>query len=251
MKALDKEPVRIKASEILQPVGLWNLPEVGSSHVIGIMSKKAEPLIEDVSVIEDEIVAEKVTLAELESIREGAYEEGFSEGKKAGYEFGLKEGQDKGHKEGVDKGAAEIAAKLTTLESLVLSLESPLIKQHDQLAELVTHLSIQIAQAVIGHHAANSTETIVLAVQDALQMLPKEAKACTVAVNPADADVVKDLLVDHAERWQVKADKSVTAGGCVISAGESLIENTIETRLDSVTDEVKKRLSDTLSAASE
>ena len=46
MKALDKEPVRIKASEILQPVGLWNLPEVGSSHVIGIMSKKAELSLE-------------------------------------------------------------------------------------------------------------------------------------------------------------------------------------------------------------
>ncbi len=251
MKAFDKVPVRIKASEVLQPVGLWNLPEVGSSHVIGIQSKKNEALIEEVSVVEDEIVAEKVTLAELESIREGAYEEGFSEGKKAGYEFGLKEGQDKGHKEGVDKGNAEVTAKLQSLESLILSLEAPLASQHNLLAELVTQLSIQIAEAVIGHHAAESKDTVLASVRGALEMLPKDSKACTVSVNPADLDAVKGLLEDHADRWQVKPNKEVTAGGCLISAGESLIENTIETRLASVTDEVKKRLADSITSSTQ
>ena len=59
------------------PFVTWVLPEVGSSHVIGLHTKEDSAAVEDpdVTVLEDEVdSASHMTLAEIEVIREQAYE---------------------------------------------------------------------------------------------------------------------------------------------------------------------------------
>lgn len=78
MKAVDKSVIRIRAEDA-QAAALWTLPVVKSAHVVGLQEKTEvfEPV-----TIEDEIVAEKVTLSELEKIREDAYQEGLAQGRR-------------------------------------------------------------------------------------------------------------------------------------------------------------------------
>jgi flagellar assembly protein FliH len=104
MKSSEKLPIRFESSDVIKPVESWLLPEVNSRHVVGFHTKPVEPKVDTITVVDEEIVAEKVTLSELEAIREQAYEEGKEAGRSAGYEVGFQEGDQRGFSEALQKG---------------------------------------------------------------------------------------------------------------------------------------------------
>ncbi|MEH6442308.1 MAG: flagellar assembly protein FliH [Oceanospirillaceae bacterium] len=243
----EKQPIRIRASEELNDVHFasWVLPEVGSSHVVGLEEKQQIAPVEDqnVTVLEDEVdSAAHLTLAEIEVIREQAYEEGFSKGREDGYAFGEKEGEQRGYQQGLEKGQIKIDAHVSTLCAAIDCLQDPLEQQREKVAELMVEMVEHVAAAVIDFEVKSNPEIISKAFAKALKLLPKQAKDVVINVNPEDREVIEDAIPRRYSNWQVISDDDISQGGCTISTGASLIEYQLDTRFQEVVETLYERL---------
>lgn len=249
-KSKESMPIRIRADELKEPLKHWLLPEVGSSHVIGLHAKE-KPRPVDVSVVEEEIVAEKVTLAELEQIRETAHQEGFDAGKAEGYEFGRSEGIEKGYAEGLAKAQSEIDQQLNKLDELMQALNTPLYRQHDALVSWVTELSIEIAQTVMRQQVTASPDVLTASLLASIEQLPESTGALKILLHPDDVQWAEPLLATQSRPWSVVADATITQGGCRVLADQSVVNDLLDQRFTSVTDELRNRLVSTQLSSAE
>jgi flagellar assembly protein FliH len=240
MKSIEKLPIRFDSSDLLKPVSGWMLPEVNGKHTIGIQTKVPEPV--NITVVDEEMAAEKITLSELEAIRDSAYEEGFESGKTEGHKAGLAAGDLRGYKEGIERAQAEINKQVSKLEEMLLKLDEPLAVQHNQLAELVTGLSIHIAEVVIRHQASECKDIVQASVADAILVLPKQSGELVITVNPDDVSALAVLAERYQERWKLIEDPQVAPGGCMIATDASVVDYCMESRFSAVVKEVKDRL---------
>lgn len=177
----------------------------------------------------EEVPLEEVqplTLEELESIRQEAYNEGFAVGEKEGFHSTtLKVRQE-----------AEVAltAKIAHLEQLMVNLFEPIAEQDTQieksLVDLVRHISKQVIQREL---AIDSTQ-IEHVMREALKLLPLGVGNVRLYVNPQDFEQVKALRERHEETWRIVEDESLLPGGCRVETEHSRIDATIETRVTQV-----------------
>lgn len=243
-KAKESMPVRIRADELKEPLKHWLLPEVGSSHTVGLHAKE-KPRPADVSVVEEEIVAEKVTLAELEQIRETAHQEGFEAGKAEGYDFGRSEGAEKGYAEGLEKAQAEIDQQLEKLDALLQAFDKPLYQQHDELVSWVTELAIQIAETVMREQVSVSSDVLTSSLQACLDQLPDASGALKVLLHPDDVQWAEPLLSAQPRAWSIVEDAGVMQGGCRVLADQSVANDLLDQRFSTVVEELRGRLKST------
>ncbi|BBB28670.1 FliH/SctL family protein [Neptunomonas japonica] len=241
MKSSEKLPIRFESSELVKPVESWLLPEVNSRHVVGFHTKPVEPKVDAITVVDEEIVAEKVTLAELEEIRERAYEEGKEAGRLAGYDAGFQEGDQRGFAEALDKGKVAVDEQLQKVEALIKSLDLPLQNQHDQIAELVTELSLHVASVITKQQSSDYKNIVRSSVLEAVELLPKQSGELVITVHPDDVEAVS-LMADQQPRWRVIADEQLAMGGCLVSTDDSVIDYCIETRFSDVSEQLRERL---------
>ena len=242
MKSSDNLPFRLNPAELQKPLGSWLLPEVNGLHTVGFHTKAAKPKAAQITVVDEEIVAEKVTLSELEAIRERAYEEGFKAGEIAGNESGLQAGDKRGYDEGLERGKAETDKQLAKLEALLQSLDQPLHQQHDQIALLVTELSTHIAEVVTKQLASEYKNIVQASVSEAIDQLPKQSGELLITVNPDDVSALAALAEKHSGRWQLLEDAELSVGGCMISTDTSVVDYCIESRFSDVVGQLKSRL---------
>ncbi|WP_028471188.1 FliH/SctL family protein [Neptunomonas japonica] len=241
MKSSEKLPIRFESSELVKPVESWLLPEVNSRHVVGFHTKPVEPKIDAITVVDEEIVAEKVTLSELEEIRERAYEEGKEAGRLAGYDAGFLEGDQRGFSEALLKGKVVVDEQLQKVEALIKSLDLPLQNQHDQVAELVTELSLHVASVIIKQQSSDYKDIVRSSVSEAVELLPKQSGELMITVHPDDIEAIMPM-VDQQSRWRVVADEQLAIGGCLVSTDDSVIDYCIESRFSDVSEQLRERL---------
>ncbi|WP_293264116.1 FliH/SctL family protein [Neptunomonas sp.] len=241
MKSPNKLPVRFESSDLDQPIESWLLPEVAGGHVVGFLTKPVAPKEDPITVVDEEIVAEKVTLSELEDIRERAFDEGHESGKVAGHELGFQEGDRRGFEEGLERGKSIIDERVKSLEALINALDLPLQKQHDQIAELVTELSLHVARTITKHQATDYKDIVRTSVSEAVELLPKQSGELVIKVNPSDVEAVV-LMAEHQPRWRVVADEQLIPGGCVVSTDDSVIDYCMESRFSDVSAQLNERL---------
>jgi flagellar assembly protein FliH len=240
-----QQPIRIRASEQNSDFNFatWVLPEVGSSHVIGLEAKQEEVVEADITVLEDEVDSSShLTLAEIEVIREQAYEEGFTKGREDGNEFGEKEGDQRGYQQGMEKAQNQIDERLAMLQSAIDSLKDPLEQQREKMSELMVEMVEHVAAAVIDFEVKANPEIVTKAFQRALELLPKQVDDVVINVNPADSDLIEDAIPRRHSSWQVVCDDDISQGGCTIKTGASLIEFQLDSRFQEVVEELYERL---------
>jgi len=237
MKAIDKTVIRIRAEDA-KAAALWTLPSVKSKHVIGLHEKEQ---IEESVTIEDEIVAEKITLTELEKIREDAYREGLAEGRAEGVSQGLEEGREKGRQEGLLSGQALVEQKVEVLEAMIKELDLPLLKLDAQLESLVVDLVVSLSRSVVRHELSQITDVIQAAVKEAVEQLPHGSAEVKISVNPQDADLLQDMLREN-EHWVLQEDPALIPGGCRVKTNNTVVDNRVETRFESAAQQLLQAL---------
>ncbi|WP_432474864.1 flagellar assembly protein FliH [Amphritea sp. HPY] len=229
MKAVDKSVIRIRAEDA-RAAALWTLPVVKSAHVVGLQEKAEafEPV-----TVEDEIVAEKVTVSELEKIREDAYQEGLAQGRKDGLAQGVEEGREKGLQDGLLAGQQQLDQRLQSLAEVFSELEQPLQKLDVQIENLVVDLVLELSRAVVEHELTVAPEAIAGAVSDAVAQLPHGSSEVRIKVNPENVASLSELVAEH-ERWVLVEDVSLLPGGCKVSTSNTLVDNSVESRFEAV-----------------
>ena len=225
MSSSSKEP----ASELIRA------KDVGGYDVFALPSfdpqQEPEPEpevlpVEDEPAEMEEVPLDEVqplTLEELESIRQEAYNEGFATGEKEGFHSTqLKVRQE---------AEVALAAKLASLEQLMAHLFDPIADQDTQIERGVVLLVEHIARKVIQRELTNDSRQIGNVLRDALKLLPMGAQNVRIFINPQDFAQVKALRERHEETWRILEDDSLQAGGCRIETEHSRIDASIETRI--------------------
>jgi flagellar assembly protein FliH len=225
MSSSNKEPASelIRAKDI-SGLDVWSLPSFDPQREPE-PEPEPEPVIEEPAEMEEVPLDEvqPLTLEELESIRQEAYNEGFATGEKEGFHSTqLKVRQE---------AEVALAAKLASLETLMTQFLEPVAEQDTQIEKAVILLVEHIARKVIQRELTTDSRQIGNVLRDALKLLPMGANNVRIFINPQDFAQVKLLRERHEETWRIVEDEALAAGGCRIETEHSRIDASIETRI--------------------
>jgi flagellar assembly protein FliH len=241
------------------PFEAWVLPDVSKTESRGaalahrvIPPNTAKPHQDpNVTVADEELSPERITVSEIENIREQAHLEGYEAGREAGHEVGVKEGHQEGYDAGLKQAEQEIAERLAKLDALMAAMAEPMNVHQQRLAEAAALTGIKVAEAVLPHAAKQSPEALVPVVKEALACLPDKPGQITIKVHPADQATLQMVLQEMDTPATLVPSESVTQGGCFVKADATQIDAYLETRLDQVVSELKERIALAMNTPSE
>ena len=220
----------IRAKDV-RGVDIWSLPSFDPYVPEPEPEPEPEPPSMQEVPLED---VQPLTLEELESIRQEAYNEGFATGEREGFHSTtLKVRQE-----------AEVAltAKLAALEKLMGHLLEPIAEQDTQIEKSLVDLVQHITRQVIQRELAIDSTQLEHVMRDALKLLPLGVGNVRLYINPQDFEQVKALRERHEETWRIVEDEALLPGGCRVETEHSRIDATVETRIARVMDKLFDQL---------
>ncbi|PIE24557.1 MAG: hypothetical protein CSA60_03150 [Neptuniibacter caesariensis] len=238
------KPIRVdEATEF----DAWELPQMGGPTVVGLQQKDTA----EVTVVEEVLAAEKITVAELERIRENARIEGLAAGLEEGRLKGIEEGRSQGHKEGYEAGYAEGLAKgaedmerVKGLFSAMLEeFERPVSSSAEMLENQLIELVVSLAKAVVQHELVTRKDLLLTSIRDALQQIPEPVGTVSLRVNPVDEPYVETMALVQGVALDITPDANVQAGGYLLKAENTLVKHEVEERFAAAVEQLKANLS--------
>lgn len=173
------------------------------------------------------------TVEEIEALQKQAYEEA----KKAGYEEGLKNGLD------------EMKQKANKLQSMFNFFSQPLEEMDSEVEHQLADLSILLARQLLKKESSIDALHIHNLVHESLDYLPIKARDVRVRLNPDDIALLNQAEIDTNDQlWNCVSDASVSSGGCIIESETSLIDASVETRVQQLVDQLNLHHSDSESS---
>ncbi|MBV4451871.1 flagellar assembly protein FliH [Pseudomonas cedrina] len=224
MSSKDEAPSDLIRARDVGGFDIWSLPSF-DPHV---PEPEPEPVIEPPVEMEEVPLDEvqPLTLEELESIRQEAYNEGFAAGEKDGFRSTtLKVRQE---------AEAALSVKLASLERLMGGLFDPIAEQDSQIEKAMVGLVQHIARQVIQRELVLDSSQIESVMREALKLLPLGVGNVRLYINPQDFEQVKALRERHEETWRIVEDAALQPGGCRVETEHSRIDATVETRISQI-----------------
>ena len=150
------------------------------------------------------------------------------EARASGYEAGLAAGTLAGE-QAVQEAAATSAVRFG---ALIGNLEHALVDVEQSVAEQLLALAIEVAAQITRGSIAANTEVLLPVIREAIAALPLHHAHLTLRLNPEDAGNIRTALGEQFAQTgtQIIDDREISPGGCVLQAGTSEIDATIETR---------------------
>ncbi len=235
----------IIASEDLGEFDVWRLPDVGDATKVLPSAEKeqkdrvarSDEIIEEVD-LEESLELSPITAEELQAITEAAEKEGFIQGEKAGFEQGQKEGHEQGYQAGLEKAEQEsrpvfeqqVAQLLQVAEALI----DPISHQQQQLETTLLDYVTSLTRQLVERELLQDSSHILGVVKQAITALPVGSSHTTVCLNPDDLAVIETFSEENNKDWKFRGDPQILPGGCRIQTDESLVDFTIESKLQAM-----------------
>ncbi len=241
---------RARGSDLHHQIERWSYPKWDrSGHVI---EQEPEPEEQKLDTQEQEETPkiELPTAAELQQIRDDAYQEGYAsgvargqeEGRQQGIPLGKKEGHELGQQEGYEAGkklghdeAYKDAEKELSLQQQVLTQTLTQLKtfsqsQEQHMEQAMVSMVIQICQNLLLKELDKDPELIQSIVKKVIQSLPENPKNIQIRVHPDQVEAVQKAAQQSDESWVVSADENLLPGGCAVTTSQSQVDYTLEHR---------------------
>jgi flagellar assembly protein FliH len=146
------------------------------------------------------------------------------------------EGYAAGHREGLEaarvEAYAEADARAVRIDEMVASLATDLKRIDQELAQEVVQLGLAVARKLVGEALRANPEMIRQSVEDALRHVAHIRGPVTLAVNPADAPIVRNYLETSPpiDGWSLREEASIAAGGCRVETAAGEVDSTLAQR---------------------
>ena len=160
------------------------------------------------------------TAADIERINESARSEGYQ----AGFEEGRQAGE--------QAHAAAVAGELARLSSLISNLQEAIANMDQTIADQVLDLALEVAAQVIRGTLKVQNEVLLPLIREAISALPLHHGHVMLHLNPVDALTIREQIGEQLQQTgtQIVDDVTITLGGCLLKAGTSEIDASLETR---------------------
>ena len=159
---------------------------------------------------------ELATVAELENIRQQAYDEGYEQGQTAGYTAGIQQANN----------------EIAQLRTLAQEFEVAINQVDAQLAQSLLDLSLEVARKMIGETMQVKPEVILDVVTKAIGNLPHFNQHGHLILHPEDAELVRKHMGEHLAHtgWKILNDAGLRRGGCRVETAHTQIDASVEAR---------------------
>lgn len=160
------------------------------------------------------------TADDIERINEAARSEGYQ----AGFAEGMQIAE--------STRDAAIGEEIARLAALIGNLQVSLAHMDQAIADQLLDLALEVASQVIRGAVSTRNESLLPIIREAISALPLHHSQIMLHLNPADARLVREEAGEQLKQTgvQIIDDSSITIGGCILKAGASEIDATIETR---------------------
>lgn len=149
----------------------------------------------------------------------------------------IEEARREGLEMGRAEGLREYQQKIADVQQLIEALAQPLDALDERVEQQLAQLALSIGQQLSVHRLEHHPEDIVAVVKAGLELLPVSSEPARIKVNPGDAAILREAgSLDH--RIEVLEDATVKQGGCLLQAGSSTIDRSVNARLKQVVSKV-------------
>jgi flagellar assembly protein FliH len=230
---------------------VWGLPDYGKTlhSEAQETALNYDPQWQPYDEEDPEEEPHELTLAELEQIRDDAYQEGLLQGKEAGFKEGYDKGKEQGFEEGrqagVDvgveqglaQGQATIAEHVNSFIQLADQFAQPLELMNAQVEKQLVDMVLSLTREVTHVEVSTNPQVILDTIKRCVDALPITGHEITLKLNPEDEQIVvatysQDEL--DARQWHLVAEPALSRGDVEIQAGESTVSYQMEERIKSV-----------------
>jgi flagellar assembly protein FliH len=144
---------------------------------------------------------------------------------------------DAGRADGLREGAQKAAAEAQQLKSLLVAIEQQSHEINQGIAHDVLELALEVARQMVRQALSVRPEIIVTLIHDALARAVQPLAAATIALNPADAALVREQLGSElaAAGWRVVEDPHMQRGGALLQTAATQIDATMGARWQRLT----------------
>ncbi|WP_421866722.1 flagellar assembly protein FliH [Motiliproteus sp.] len=231
---------RIPAAE-LRALKSWDFPQVGGQHVVRSPFKEKQADSAEPNPNRP-ISTAPLTVAEMETIREQARQDGMAEGlekgRQRGYAEGLESGRSEGHQAAYQQAETEINALKARLASAINELQKPMEAQLEGLDQALMRLVVDTAEAVVRRELKTRPELLRQAIADSLDALPQQAQQLCFFVNPDDEALLLEVREQERASWEVAVDPALSPGGLRVRGECSYLDYSVEARFRQVVEQV-------------
>lgn len=254
---MSKSPPAKIPSEDIEDCQPWPIPQwdeqdnVLPSAEIEDREREAENADETGEIIEIEAEnLQPLTAEMLEEITRNAQTEGRTQGYEDGLQQGLSEGREKGMQQGREEAYRELSAELEQQQvyfsTLADALFLPIQKQDSALEKLMVDMVQQLCCSIIKRELRCDEKQIATVISQGLAELPAGAKNISVYVHPDDLSLIEKSTRESKENsrenkpyfsygnWSFKPDPLLTHGGYRIETDTSLIDFSLEHRIETL-----------------
>lgn len=240
-----KQPNRIPAEE-LDNISTWALPEIDSAgNIISTAEKeererqreeqrRASEVVEEVEVDAGQMSFEPITAQQLQEITETAEKEGYEQGHQQGYQAGQAEGYKAGQTQGAADMRAQLQAEQQRLQAIADALMKPIAPQDSAIEKALLDIVCILTRSLVKRELLTDSGHILSVVQEAVAALPVGAKNLTIHLNPDDLVLIEAFAEERQKDWQFVGDSNLLPGGCRIETRESLVDHTVEQRMEAL-----------------
>jgi flagellar assembly protein FliH len=167
------------------------------------------------------------TVGQLQALQEEAMQQAREEG----YRAGLAAAQPD-----IDERLARLDTEAANFAAATALLARPLAQLDAEVQEQLTRLSIAIARQLLRRELKTDPGQVIAVVRETVALLPTATRDVRVALHPEDAAILRERLAMPQEdsAWTLVEDPVLSRGGCRVTAGATLIDARIETRLAGV-----------------
>lgn len=243
-------PNRI-ASEDLGEVRGWMLPRIDASgNVVSTAEKEAkerrqQELLRANEVVEDvpdpRLPAGPLTAERLQEITESAEAEGYQAGLDKGEAKGRLDGYEAGKQQALQEMRQKLTQEAERLAMVANTLQHPLQVQDDALEFLLVQSVKKIAAALVKRELYTDSSHVLSVVQEAVAALPVGSKNLTLYLNPDDLALIENYAQEQNKDWSFVGDSDLLPGGCRVESKESLVDFSVETRMESLLEEFENK----------
>lgn len=147
-------------------------------------------------------------------------------------------GRAAGHQEGLAAGRAEVQRRVEQLDRVLAGLAQPTSHLDAEVENELLEMVLAIARRLIRRELKTDPGEIIGVVREGLASLPIGERQVTVQLHPEDASLVREVFGgrDAGPACRIVEDPSLTRGGARISTDISVIDATLETRINRVFD---------------
>jgi flagellar assembly protein FliH len=149
-----------------------------------------------------------------------------------------KQAREEGYQDGIKQAQQDVDELKKRLLALIHFFDKPLQSLNEEVEQQLTLLAVTLAQQLVRREIRTDPGEIVGLIRESVQLLPGSSRNIRISLHPEDAAMLRNTLQldknEEEQGWKLVEDPMITRGGCEIKADKSVINATLEKRLQSL-----------------